>query len=369
MDKRADHEGREAAAARNPARAPNWRAALRAEWRRPTTRREALRLVAWVYVAAALVIPLIRIGVGFNSLAFPLTLVAALAALLWVAPRQGEFRTWLFYLVALYFFTQVRDAADETSIRASTGYVLDWEEWMFGGTTPSAWLQDRLGGASGDPGVVAFLASFTHWTWFVFPHAVVVGTYFLARPMFFRVAVIMMGIFFAAVLLYYLVPTVPPWLAVEEGNAAGIVRIMRDVGPTLFGQALWERMFEVASEPNPRAAMPSLHFAAAVQMALIGWLLRSRKLTALALVYSAALGFSLVYLGEHYFVDLLVGGLLAGAAFFLVERALAGPGLGSRWRCRWGARLGAWVRGVRLPARPEPRRGERVQSPPRGEAG
>ncbi len=320
----------------DPAQADSWRAALRDEWRHPRERREAARLAAWGILAYGLLAPAIRLTVGYDAIGFPVTLAAALAALLWVAPRQGEFRTWLFYVVALYFFAQLRDAADETTIAASTGYVLDWEKWLFGGTTPSAWLQAQVGGGEGDPGPAAFFSTLMHWSWFFLPHAVVVGTYFLARPMFFRVAAIMLGIFFSAVALYYLVPTVPPWLAERQGDTTGIRRIMEDVGPTLFGQAVWDELFTLASEPNPRAAMPSLHFAAACQIGLIGWLLHSRKLMGLAVVYSAALAFALMYLGEHYFVDILVGGLLAGASFLIVERVVGGPGWGRPWR------LGGW---------------------------
>jgi hypothetical protein len=57
---------------------------------------------------------------------------------------------------------------------------------------------------------------------------------------------------------------------------------------------------------NPLAAMPSLHFATSVMAAhqlsgtgpvagLVGW------------VYTATLGVALVYLGEHYVVDLAAG--------------------------------------------------------------
>ena len=57
---------------------------------------------------------------------------------------------------------------------------------------------------------------------------------------------------------------------------------------------------------NPLAAMPSLHFATSVQAAhllsetgavagAVGW------------VYAGTLGVALVYLGEHYVVDLAVG--------------------------------------------------------------
>jgi membrane-associated phospholipid phosphatase len=79
---------------------------------------------------------------------------------------------------------------------------------------------------------------------------------------------------------------------------------MVDVGEGVWGRA-WDRMYDLAGG-NPWAAMPSLHFAASLMAALLlaetgpvegaaGW------------AYAAALGFALVYLGEHYVVDLLVG--------------------------------------------------------------
>jgi len=61
---------------------------------------------------------------------------------------------------------------------------------------------------------------------------------------------------------------------------------------------------------NPWAAMPSDHFAAALAAAFA---LRelSPAAGAAGLAYAALLGFSLVYLGEHYVGDLLAGGALA----------------------------------------------------------
>jgi membrane-associated phospholipid phosphatase len=318
--------GHTACTAVRAATALHWRAALREEWRRPHCRRDVVRLLAWVYLGVALIIPIIRITGSFPPLVLPFALVPALAVILWVAPRQDHFRTWLLYAVGIIFFTQLRDAADETLIPASTGYVLHWELWMFAGTTPSAWLQDHLGGTSGDPGALAYLSTFLHWSWFVFPHLTVIGTYLWARRMFFRVAVIMLGVFYTGVAMYYLVPTVPPWLAAEEGDTTGIVRIMRDVGPRVFGQALWDDLYTLAAEANPRAAMPSLHFAAAFQIFLIALILRRGRLIWAGLVYSVGLAFALIYLGEHYFADIIVGALAALASCFTVERSLRGPG-------------------------------------------
>ena len=72
--------------------------------------------------------------------------------------------------------------------------------------------------------------------------------------------------------------------------------------------------------------MPSLHFAASFVVVIIGLRLHAWRLTAGALLYSVLLAFALIYLGEHYFVDILVGGLTALAALLIVETALGnGP--------------------------------------------
>jgi membrane-associated phospholipid phosphatase len=72
-----------------------------------------------------------------------------------------------------------------------------------------------------------------------------------------------------------------------------------------FWKGAWSHLYDVLGG-NPLAAMPSLHFATSLMGAhllreagplpgTIGW------------TYAIALGFALVYLGEHYVVDLLAG--------------------------------------------------------------
>ena len=84
---------------------------------------------------------------------------------------------------------------------------------------------------------------------------------------------------------------------------------MREHGQAVWKGA-WGPLYDVLGG-NPLAAMPSLHFATSVMAAhvlsdagpvqgTLGW------------SYALALGFALVYLGEHYVVDLLAGlGLVA----------------------------------------------------------
>jgi membrane-associated phospholipid phosphatase len=86
----------------------------------------------------------------------------------------------------------------------------------------------------------------------------------------------------------------------------------------------WGSLYSVFGG-NPLAAMPSLHFATSVMAALL--LSESGPVAGtLGFTYAVTLGFALVYLGEHYVVDLLAGGALTLAVRRLgpaVEPALS----------------------------------------------
>jgi len=99
-----------------------------------------------------------------------------------------------------------------------------------------------------------------------------------------------------------------------------------------FGEEFWKdgwgSLYSVFGG-NPLAAMPSLHFATSLMAAL---LLAETGVVpgALGASYAATLGFALVYLGEHYAVDLLGGAALTAAVYKLGPHA--GPALGRAGR-------------------------------------
>ncbi|MGH2832112.1 MAG: phosphatase PAP2 family protein, partial [Solirubrobacteraceae bacterium] len=144
------------------------------------------------------------------------------------------------------------------------------------------------------------------------------------RKDFPRAAVMTYAVFNIGAAFYWLVPTAPPWYtaAVEpEVPSAEALhrratlepaarRMMVEYGQDFWGDS-WGPLYSVLGG-NPLAAMPSLHFATSVMAALLlsetgpvagaaGW------------TYAITLGFALVYLGEHYIVDLLAGAALTGA--------------------------------------------------------
>jgi len=152
-----------------------------------------------------------------------------------------------------------------------------------------------------------------HWMWFFVPHATV-GYVLLRRPERFPAAAAQMyAVFDLGAVFYWSSPTAPPWWAARhgylgDGESTDARRMMIEYGEQFWGDR-WAALYDVLGG-NPLAAMPSLHFATSLMGAhlltevgpvagAVGW------------AYVALLGLSLVYLGEHYAVDLLGGAALA----------------------------------------------------------
>ncbi|MEE8422160.1 MAG: phosphatase PAP2 family protein, partial [Dehalococcoidia bacterium] len=120
--------------------------------------------------------------------------------------------------------------------------------------------------------------------------------------------------------------TPPPWLAADRGHLAGAHRVAVDI---VFGVGALDaaggtrELGASLASSNPVASMPSVHMALTVLVGLAMWG-RYRALDAAAVLYVGAMALALVYLGEHYAVDLLAGTAIAGAAWWTVRRLTAG---------------------------------------------
>jgi len=117
-------------------------------------------------------------------------------------------------------------------------------------------------------------------------------------------------------------PAAPAWWKAENGYVAPheerageeivaaaapprLRRVMVEVGEGTWGRA-WPALYSSLGG-NPWAAMPSLHFGTSVLAAML--LSESGPVAGAAgWSYAITLAFALVYLGEHYVVDLIVGG-------------------------------------------------------------
>jgi membrane-associated phospholipid phosphatase len=178
------------------------------------------------------------------------------------------------------------------------------------GQVPSLILQQ----AFYHPGSVSWYdigATMFYFLHFAFPLILGYLFWIIDRRSFLRFSRALIGMAFAAFIFYLLVPVAPPWKAV-----AGVVKIIDHTLPSftdLPGIPVPATVYHWLT-PNSYAAMPSLHAAFPLLGTLFAFRLWGRRAWPTVL-YTACVWFSIVYLGEHYVVDIIGGAIFALAAF------------------------------------------------------
>lgn len=283
---------------------------------RPRLHGRPLRLIAWGAVAAGIAVPLARKRLRLPA---PVTVAAVAAAPFGLAvavPRTRK-RDVGIYILQMWAYVIVHelpyDRSERLERRVHVQYPMDVDRALFG-SPPTVVLQ-RLLFRAGRPQAFDYALVVLHWAWFLQPHTAVAWILWRDPARFPRAAALMGAVFDLGAIGYVAVPTAPPWWAAEHGfasikDAPPMRRIMVDVGERFWG-GLWPRLYRVLGG-NPLAAMPSLHFGTSVMAAhLLDDL--GPVPAALGWGYAGALGFALVYLGEHYVIDLAAGFALAEA--------------------------------------------------------
>jgi membrane-associated phospholipid phosphatase len=220
------------------------------------------------------------------------------------------------------------DDEDAQERRVAVDYPIAVDRALGLGELPTVRLQRRL--ARGQWRLGDRVLVWAHWLWFMVPHGTLVYIMLRHRYRFERSAVMTYAVFDIGAMVYWVLPTAPPWYAAAHGGRSGdfngrlleraatnggsqdiaVRRMMVEYGE-YFWKDGWGPLYSVLGG-NPLAAMPSLHFATSMMAAQL--LAETGPVAgALGWGYTATLGFALVYLGEHYVVDLLAGAALTTA--------------------------------------------------------
>ena len=213
------------------------------------------------------------------------------------------------YLAA---YKSPHDDPDSQARRVHVDYPIVADRALGLGELPTVRLQEALasrGASAREWRAHDRVLVWAHWSWFIVPHGSLAYILVRHRARFARAAVLTYAVFDIGASVYWLLPTAPPWYAAQMaagvGESAPLVRRMMVEYGELFWRDSWGSLYSVFGG-NPLAAMPSLHFATSVMAALL--LAEVGPVAgALGFGYAAMLGFALVYLGEHYVVDLLGG--------------------------------------------------------------
>lgn len=301
--------------------------------------RRSLRLIApLVWLAATVWF------VAFEGLPLTRDWIAAWIVLGLLAFSLGDVRgwfrgvvlEWLPFFAILALYDLLRGAADGLIFQPFFQPQIDVDEFLFG-TVPTVWLQEHLYTPGTLPwyGVIAWAVYMSHF----FATPLLAGILWkLDRMRFRRYAACVLVLSLLGFATYALFPAAPPWMAGEAGLIPHTVRVIPEIWGQLGIPARFGAVGTGYQYANDVAAVPSLHAAFSLLVTLelwpgsaaaAAWSPARRWGTRAALIaYPLTMAFALVYSGEHYVADILLGWLYAAVTVWGVRKAFA----------RWAAR-------------------------------
>lgn len=309
--------------------------------------RQAVPYILTVYVvvvAAAFLYFNMRLTIEWVAIVLFIAAVLSGRALLFV-------KDWGVFILVLLTWQLASPLATHFSFPQHLTQLIAADRFVFSGQVPTVWLQQHLytRGVLQPWDVMAACMYMLH---FLAPLLAAFILWMSNRALFAKYAIAFVVVAIAGWTTYVLYPAVPPWMAAEKLvsfhgkyfsaydwqalRAMGIAHpywyvqahghvylpgaqnifqtIMSNwyssYNGTIFFGGIHMTYDQVAAMPSEHAAYPMLFYL----------FLRRQfgRLADICLVYLGLLVFSIMYLGQHYFIDAVVGFAYAGAGYLLV---------------------------------------------------
>lgn len=251
---------------------------------------------------------------------------------------------WLPFAAVLIVYDYTRGIADTLGMPVLWTQPGTADKAMFG-VVPTVWLQEHL--KMPIPQWWEGAVSITYASFFLMPYVVAGALWLRARSSFRKWAMRFVTMSFLGVVCFILIPSAPPWAAaacrpmdvadhpsspvcmyfspayVDSGSILGPFH-PEHAGAAPFVERLSGRGWQAMHLPVAKqmldegqgavdlvAAIPSLHAGCTLLFVIFAWTRVRKRWRPLLAGYAVMMAFSLVYTGEHYVVDVLVGWVLA----------------------------------------------------------
>jgi PAP2 superfamily len=311
------------------------------------------RLIAVATWAAIVVYRTATTGFAFNR---ELLLLYICTGLLAASIGQGRrmlyvIRDWLPFALVLVAYDLSRGAATLIGRPTMWHWQVDVDRWMFFGTVPTVWLQERL--KLPYPPWWEIVISTVYMSFFILPYVVAAVLWLRDRDEWKAFVRLFVGLSLTALIVYALLPAAPPWAAARctptdvaggpsgpgcmfrparpDGGLLGAMRTTHDGAngwvERIVGRGWGKLNLQTASalidqgqaSVNLVAAIPSLHAALTAAVAAFLWTRVQRRWRPLLAAYVVVMAFTLVYTAEHFVVDILLGWLLAAVVLLVIR--------------------------------------------------
>lgn len=184
--------------------------------------------------------------------------------------------------------------------------LLEWERQLFGNVIPAVKLQGWINSYQFWREVATFVANFWYMSFFIVPVLASAVLWEKNRSVYWPFIYGYLGLSLLGLVSYFFFPAAPPWYAAHFGYFPEYMP-----KPDL---SLLPSTDLLLSLPNPVGAMPSMHAAYPMYVAIFLIRIWGRSML-ITLCMPLFISLSAVYLGHHYIVDIVVGilfGLVAG---------------------------------------------------------
>ena len=223
---------------------------------------------------------------------------------------------WLPFVILIFAYDSMRGIADNIDFPVNYTPLIHLEKLIFLGNLPTIKLQEMFytAGVTQWLDVLAMNVYFLHFT----PAVIFAGyLWYKKNKLFLEFRNAMILVSYAALVTFLLYPAAPPWLSHEKGFIQEDLHRLRGEIETNYKPTSINTIYFLATS-NTVAAMPSLHAAYPFLVFLYArkkWCGKGNIFILLPL----SIGFSAVYMGEHYVIDLLAGFIYATVAYRIIN--------------------------------------------------
>jgi membrane-associated phospholipid phosphatase len=219
------------------------------------------------------------------------------------------------FVVLILVYESFRSIADHLNSHVNYSLAPHIDSFLFGGL-PTAYLQHWLW--RGDVRWYDFVFYAPYLLFFIIPLGLAVLVWQTREKFYWRVVWTYLLLFFSGFLTFLIFPAAPPWLASQNHYIEPIARVSSNVWSAL-GIHDFPSFYNTIA-PNPVAAVPSLHAGVSALFSIFVFKLYGKRWGLISLIYSLTLCIGVIYEGEHYAFDVLLGVLYAVAAYYLTPK-------------------------------------------------
>jgi len=225
---------------------------------------------------------------------------------------------WIPFLLSYFGYEFMRGLVPYISGKVHILGMIRFDQALFG-YIPAVKFQSLFYNP-GQPQWYDYVSAIVYVCHFVTPMIVGYLFWLKDRKIFKEFAIAFLLLSYAGLITFALFPAMPPWMASDMGYIQ--VKIPQTLGPIMSHFPTMQVNFPTIYQymaSDPVAAVPSLH--AAFPLLILLYLVKKFKTAGLLfLPYVVTVWFAVMYLGEHYFIDVLIGAVYAVVVFLIVEK-------------------------------------------------